>query len=205
MLFHVVRFLSYAFCLIYFRIEFHGTEHVPSEGPLIVAPNHESYFDPIWVSIPFNRPLRYMTWDRMFSVPVLGTVMRAFGAFPVNLKIGDRGALRLSLEHLRSGGGLVIFPEGSRTRTGDLQPFKQGVIRLALESGAPIVPVTIIGGFRALGPHHRFPRPVKVTIVYHAPIELAMPADRKDLKPYLYAKSDELRGVVSSAIAARTS
>ena len=141
-----------------------------------------------------------MAWDRMFRVPVLGTVMRAFGAFPVNLKIGDRGALRLSLEHLKAGGALVIFPEGSRTRSGQLQPFKQGVIRLALESGAPIVPVTIIGGYRALAPHHRFPRPVKVKIVYHEPLRLALPDERKELKPYLYAKSDELRSVVSSAL-----
>lgn len=200
MLFHIVRFLSYTFSLAYFRIEFEGTEHVPSEGPVIIAPNHESYFDPIWVSLPFNRPLRYMTWDRMFKVPILGTVMRAFGAFPVNVKTGDRGALKLSLEHLKSGGGLVIFPEGSRTRDGDIQPFKQGVIRLALETGAPIVPVTIIGGYRALAPHHRFPRPVKVKVVYHEPLELAIPPERKDLKPYLYAKSDELRSVVSSAL-----
>ena len=202
MLFHIVRFLSYTFCLIYFRIGFHGTSKVPLEGPVIIAPNHESYFDPIWVSLPMPCPMRYMTWDRMFKVPILGTVMRAFGAFPVNVKIGDRGALRLSLEHLKSGGGLVIFPEGSRTRTGDIQPFKHGVIRLALESGAPIVPVTIIGGYRALGPHHRFPRPVKVTIVYHQPMRLEMPADRKDLKPYLYEKSDELRAVVNSSLLA---
>ncbi len=107
----------------------------------------------------------------MFRIPLLGPLLRAFGAFPVNVKIGDRGALRLSLEHLQQGGALMIFPEGSRTRTGEMLPFKHGMIRLALESGAPIIPVTIVGGYRALSPQMRFPRPTKVKVYYHVPME----------------------------------
>ena len=167
MLFELLRLTIYAICRCYFRIEFRGAEVVPTEGPVIIAPDHVSYLDPIWVSLPVGRRLRYMTWDRMFTVPVLGPLMRAFGAFPVKVETGDRAALRLSLTHLRSGGALMVFPEGSRSRTGGTQPFKPGVIRLALDTRAPIVPVTIIGGYRAFSPWYRFPRPRKVSVIFH--------------------------------------
>jgi 1-acyl-sn-glycerol-3-phosphate acyltransferase len=128
---------------------------------LILAPNHASYFDPIWVSIPIARQLRYMTWEKFFGFPWLAPILRKLGAFPVKVEVGDRGAIRHSIEHLKAGGGLMIFPEGARTRTGEMTRFKPGVIQLALESGASIVPVTIVGGYRAFSPSHRFPRPTK--------------------------------------------
>src|SRR5262245_9798910 len=157
---------------LYFRIEFEGAGRVPKEGAMILAPNHVSYCDPFWVSIPFHRPLAYMTWDKLMRLPLLGRLGKAYGAFPVNIEKGDRAALRHSLRQLKSGGGLGIFPEGGRTRTGRLMPFKAGVIRLALETDAPIVPVTIIGGYQAFSPHYIFPRPYKVRIIYHEPIKL---------------------------------
>jgi 1-acyl-sn-glycerol-3-phosphate acyltransferase len=194
------RWLMLALCKLYFRVEFAGAGHVPRTGPIIVAPNHVSYLDPIWVSLPIKRPLRYMTWDRMFNVPLLGPLMRAYGAFPVNVDKGDRAALKHSLLHLHAGGGLVIFPEGGRTRSGELLPFKPGVIRLALHAQVPIVPVTIIGGYRAFSPHHRFPRPYKLKIVYHAPVTLQPPADEAQLKEYMREQAEQLQKIVASAL-----
>jgi len=198
--YHLLRFTVHSICLLYFRIEFHGSERVPLEGPVILAPNHASYLDPIWVSIPVRRRLRYMTWDRMFKIPLLSPLMRAFGAFPVNVKIGDRGALRLSLEHLQQGGALMIFPEGSRTRTGDMLPFKHGVIRLALESGAPIVPVTIVGGYKALSPQMRFPRPAKVKVFYHSPLRLVLPEQHSEFKSYMRTQASDIERLVGSQL-----
>lgn len=196
--YHLLRYVVHAVCRVYFRIEFHGAERVPREGPVILAPNHASYADPILVSIPVARRLRYMAWDKMFAVPVLGWLMRAFGAFPVNIEAGDRGALRRSLEHLRAGGALMIFPEGSRTRDGRPMTFKPGVVRLALDTGAPIVPVTIIGAFQAYSPHQTFPRPGKLKLYYHEPIRLAPPAgaDKETLKAYLYQQAAGLQEIV---------
>ena len=195
-LFTLSRLLVLSICRLYFRIEFEGAHRVPESGAMILAPNHVSYLDPLWVSIPVRRPLRYMTWDRMTRLPLLGPLMRAYGAFPVNVERGDRGALRASLEQLRAGGGLVIFPEGARTRTGRLQPFKPGVVRLAHDGGVPIVPVTILGGYRAFAPHHFFPRPCKVRIIYHDPIHLDPAATKEDL----HQQACRLYAVVASAL-----
>jgi 1-acyl-sn-glycerol-3-phosphate acyltransferase len=165
---------------------------------VIIAPNHASYLDPIWVSLPLRRKLRYMTWERMFRVPILGPLMRAFGAFPVRVELGDRGAIRHSMEHLRSGGALMIFPEGARTRTGQMMPFKPGVIQLALLTGAPIIPVTIIGGYRVLSPWHRIPRPLKVKLYYHEPLQVRPGSGEPGTKEYLHEQAAVLRSIVAT-------
>ncbi len=201
-LFKLTRLIIYAICRLYFRIEFKGVENVPQEGAMIVAPNHVSYFDPFWVSIPIKRPLRYMTWDKVTQWPLAGILLRAYGAFPVNINSssGDRVALRHSLEHLRAGGGLMIFPEGARTRRGRITPFKPGVIRLAIDTEVPIVPVTVVGGYQAFPPHHRLPRPSKVTIIYHKPIKMEPPVDKLGLKNYMLEQADKLQSIVASAL-----
>jgi 1-acyl-sn-glycerol-3-phosphate acyltransferase len=199
--FRLVRWAVSVFCRLYFRIEFRGLEQVPREGPLIVAPNHASYFDPFWVSIPFPRQLRYLTWDRVFTVPLLGRMVRALGGFPIKLDSGDRAALRQALRHLRGGGALMVFPEGGRTRTGEGLAFKPGVIRLALDAPAPILPVTIIGGFQAFSALHRVPRPHKVIVVYHPPLQLSPPAADAEVKDYLRRQAEHLQQIVAAASA----
>ncbi len=202
LLFQITRLITWIFCRLYFRISFHGVENVPREGPVILSPNHASFIDPIWVSIPLNRPMRYMTWDRFVYMPVLGWLIRIYGGFPIKLQSGDRAALREALRQLRAGGPLVIFPEGGRTRTGSTMPFKPGFIRLALDAQAPIVPVTISGAYAAFSPHHRFPRPRKVSITYHPPIHLTPPDDADELKNYLQQQSARINQIVAAELPA---
>jgi 1-acyl-sn-glycerol-3-phosphate acyltransferase len=199
-IFVLSRWLVMAVFKTYFRIEASGTENVPTQGPVILAPNHVSYLDPLWVSVSIKRPLRYMTWDKMTRLPLLGTLMQAYGAFPVNLEKGDRQALKFSLTHLKSGGGLVIFPEGARTRTGKTLPFKPGVVKLALDTQTPVVPVTIIGGYRAFSPYHFFPRPYKVKIIYHEPRNLALPDDETQAKSFMQSEAERLQKIVDAAL-----
>src|SRR5215216_7699768 len=112
----VLRPFARWLCRLWFKAEFHGAENIPAEGACIIAPNHVSYGDPIWITIPVYRRVYYMAWDKPFDIPVLGFIMRAFGAFPVNLEsTADASAQRSSLEVFARGGALVIFPEAGRT------------------------------------------------------------------------------------------
>ena len=100
-LFRIVRLLASLISHLYFRVEYQGVENIPTSGPFLMTPNHVSYFDPIWISVPVRRPIRYMTWDVMTRKPVIGPLMRAFGSFPVNIERADRQALRTAADQLR--------------------------------------------------------------------------------------------------------
>jgi 1-acyl-sn-glycerol-3-phosphate acyltransferase len=171
----VVRPAVWGLARLLFRIRFAGVEHVPRAGPVVLAPNHVSYMDPVLLTIPIHRPLHYMTLDVFFGVPGLGALIRWFRAFPVREHEIDRPAIRTAMRILRDGDALVVFPEGGRSPDGRLLPFHPGAFRLALQADAPVVPVTIAGAHAAWPAHRRFPRPGRITITYHPPLS------RKDL------------------------
>lgn len=165
-----------------FRIRFVGAEHVSMTGPVVITPNHVSFMDPILVTIPIHRTLHYMALEPFFRIRGLGALMRWARAFPVQEGEVDSPAVRRALRVLRQGEPLVIFPEGGRSPDGRLQAFRPGAFRLALATGAPVVPVTIAGAFEAWPTGRRLPRPGRITITYHAPVgeaDLPPAADRK--------------------------
>lgn len=191
-------------CRLWFKAEFHGAENIPPEGACIITPNHISYGDPIWITIPIYRRVYYMAWDKPFEIPVLGWLMRAFGAFPVSLETTtDTSAQKDALEVLSKGRALVIFPEGGRTRTGKLMPFKMGAFRFALVHGIPIVPVSIKGAEKIWPVGKAFPRPGKLVITYHPPIHverIAEGASRLELKEKARALARKTHDIVASAL-----
>ncbi len=154
---------------IFFRIEHFGMENIPDEGPLILAANHVTYFDPPWISVRIYRTVRIMTWDRLF-IPPAGWILRWLGAFPVSLSNPESSSYRSALNILQNGEALMIFPEGGRSPDGSLMPFKTGAARLALRTGAAIVPVAVQGGERVWSKEMFLPRPAKVQIHYLPPI-----------------------------------
>lgn len=196
--------LVWWFCRVVFKIEFHGVENIPLEGPCIITPNHITYADPIWITIPMPRRIYYMAWNKPFQIPVLGLLMRVFGAFPVNLDVAaDASAQREAIELLRKGRALVMFPEGGRTRTGKLMPFKMGAFRMALTHGIPIVPVTIRGAENIWPVGQMLPRPGKLTITYHPPIEverLNAETSRLELKESARRLARRTHDVVAGAL-----
>lgn len=174
-----VRPVAYALVEAVFRVVFTydcvGEEHVPPTGPAVVAANHPSYLDPILLSLQVARPIRFMAYHALFKVPVLSSLLRVFGAFPVDTRPGQgRVAYTRAKELVQSGEVVGIFPEGRRSRTGWMETsLREGAARLAFETGAPLVPATITGAFRAW-PHFRaLPMPARVRVRFHAPIDPA--------------------------------
>lgn len=162
------------FFAIYHDIRVQGAEHVPAAGPAIIAANHPTYLDPAFLMVGIARPVRFMAWERPFRVPLLGTLLRAYGAIPVDMKRPGRASFEAAVRVLRAGEVFGIFPEGGRTKGGDqMNPFKSGVARLALMTGAPIVPATILGGRRVWRRGERLPKPGPIEVVFHPPIRVA--------------------------------
>jgi len=158
---------------ILFSVEYYGLGNVPEAGAVIIAGNHPSYLDPLLVMVPIRRVIRYMAWDALFKVPVLGQVIRLLGAFPVDIRRGKgESAFREAKRILEEGNALGIFPEGQRSERGPMGELRTGVARLAIETGAPIVPVTIGGASRAWPKHRLLPKPARIIVRFHPPVRL---------------------------------
>ncbi len=127
------------------KFEVVGREHVPMDGPLVLASNHLNNADPPMIALAIPRHPTYMAKREMIRWPILGPAFRIFGAFPVRRGQVDRAAMRAASEVLERGGMLVMFPEGTRSRTGGLTRGHSGTALIALRAGAPVLPVAITG------------------------------------------------------------
>lgn len=142
----LIRLPLQLFFLIYLRMARLGGDHIPKQGPAIIAANHRSFFDPFVIGMMVRRPMYYVAKRELFEIhPVISWLLSALGAFPVDRGRGDRDTIATARQLLARGELVLIFPEGTRTRPGPLGAAKRGVGRLALETGAPVVPVAIIG------------------------------------------------------------
>ena len=142
----VVRLVLTPLFLTYLRMKRTGREHIPAEGPVILASNHRSFFDPFIIGTMTRRPVYYVAKKELFAYSrLLGWVLNALGAFPVDRGAGDQDSIDTAEAILNRGDIVLMFPEGTRTRPGSLGKPRRGVGRLALETGAPVVPIAIIG------------------------------------------------------------
>ena len=176
----LARPVVWGFARLYFRIRFHGVEHVPRTGPLLLLANHVSYADPVLVTIPIRRPIHYLAWKRLFHVPLLGPLIRWLRAFPINIDEPDPQAVRTVIRLLKAGEAVLIFPEGSRSADGRVQPLQRGAIRLALRLGVPVCLVSIAGAFEAWPLTRRFPRPGRVRVTYYPPFTPSLKGEAED-------------------------
>jgi len=166
---------------LYFRVDKLGREHIPADGPAILASNHRSFFDPWVIGTMARRPIFYVAKSELFRNRFVAWFISALGAFPVERGAGDQDTIRTAKELLARGEIVLIFPEGTRTRPGPLGKPKRGVARLALETGVPVIPVAIIGTedvrkgvfLRPRKLRVRAGAPIPVPRVEHASPELA--------------------------------
>jgi 1-acyl-sn-glycerol-3-phosphate acyltransferase len=165
-----VRILVSLPTLLIYRVRAIGVENVPKTGPLILAPNHFSQMDHFFIGLYLRRKVRFMAKSQMFGPPVLTYIYKHGGVFPVRRGHRDEEAIQTALTILGQGEMLLVYAEGGRSRSGELGEVKPGIGRIALESGAPVVPVAIQGSERVRR-WKRFSFP-KVTVQFGEPIEL---------------------------------
>ena len=154
----------------YFRWRVFNPERVPLTGPVILAANHASFIDPPLVGSGLKREINYLARESLFRFPVVGAVLRAVNSVPVDRDGGGAAGLKAILGRLLAGGGIILFPEGTRTRDGRLQPARSGIGLAVIKSEAPVVPVRVFGTFEAYGRHLKFPHPHPIAVKYGQPI-----------------------------------
>lgn len=154
---------------LYFRFRCHGGEHVPREGPLVLVCNHQSNLDPLMVGVACPRQLSYLARDTLFVGPI-GWLIRSFDAIPIDREGTGLAGLRNTLGRLKKGDAVLMFPEGTRTADGNLQPIKPGFIPLVRRSGAAIIPVALDGAFRSMPRGVKWPRPVRIALRFGLPV-----------------------------------
>jgi 1-acyl-sn-glycerol-3-phosphate acyltransferase len=154
----------------YFGWRVYHPERVPMAGPVILASNHASFVDPPLVGAGLARPLNYLARENLFRFPVLGWVLRQWQVVPVDREGGGARGLKAILDRLLAGGAILLFPEGTRSTDGKLQPARSGIGLTVIKSTAPVVPVRVFGTFQAYNRYMRFPRPRRVAVKYGQPL-----------------------------------
>ena len=167
-----VRILVSLPTLVLWRVRAIGVENVPRSGPLILAPNHFSQMDHFFIGLYLRRKVRFMAKSQIFGPPVLTYVFKHGGVFPVRRGHHDEEAFKTAYTLLAQAEMLLVYAEGGRSRSGELGEPKAGIGRLALESGATVVPVAIQGS-DSVRRWKRFTFP-KVTVQYGEPVSFAV-------------------------------
>ena len=157
----------------FYRLRVEGREHWPTNTGGLVCSNHQSFFDPPLIGMTCSRQMSYLARDTLFKVPILKQVMTFLDVIPIDREGSGLSGLKETLKRLRAGELVLIFPEGTRSRTSELLPFKKGGFIMAIKAQAPIVPVAISGGRDAMRKGSWFVRPVMCRIRIGEPIPTA--------------------------------
>ncbi len=196
MIYRIVWSLCGLVFQVLLRRRIRGTHHVPRRGAVILASNHISNLDPPMVATSIWRPAAFMAKEELFENKFFGWFIRQLHAFPVKRGSGDRAALKKSLEILDSGWPLVMFPEGTRSETGEMKEPEMGVAMIAYRTGVPVVPVYIHGTNR-VWPKGGGIKLAQVGIVYGEPMVFTVPegqkAGRDDYERAAHRIMDEIR------------
>ena len=187
-LYDLAKYTFWGFFGTVWRMRVYGGENMPKTGPVIVACNHVSYFDPPVLGTASPRRISYMAKEELFHVPVLGPLIRAVGAYPVDRSGSATAAVKRSVEVLRQGGVIGIFPEGGRNVTGSAE-VRGGVALLASLGKAPVVPARLVGtsGGKRLE---------QFRVYFGAP--LSLPQDRKASREEMANFTDRVMRAIRS-------
>jgi 1-acyl-sn-glycerol-3-phosphate acyltransferase len=173
------------------------------QGGLLVASNHQSFFDPVLIGMAMPRRICYLARQTLFDAPGFGPLIRSLGARPVRRGAVDAEAVRTVIRLLRAGEALLMFPEGTRTQDGGFGRFSPGAAALAARCGVPVLPVCIEGAFRGWPRTRLAPRASPIAVAFGEPMASAgRTAD--ELTEQLLEQLVEMRGFLRERLAWRT-
>ncbi|MGD1277660.1 MAG: lysophospholipid acyltransferase family protein [Tepidisphaeraceae bacterium] len=182
-----------------FDLRTYGRGNVPAAGGVLLVANHQSYLDPMLIAVHLRRPVSFMARSGLFSNPMFSWLIRNLHAFPVRQGQGDVGAVKEAIHRLREGYILNIYPEGSRTETGEIGPMEKGVALVIRRAGVPVVPVAIDGSFQAWPKGRILFRPHPIRVLYGPAMDLS----RLSAEDILSRLDAALRGLLSQLQARR--
>ena len=170
-----------------------GSANCPKTGPLIIAPNHTSFLDPLIAGFAVPRPLNFMARNSLFRNRIFGNILRSMNAFPLKREGVDVGAMRLAIDKLCHDKAVLIFPEGTRSKDGNLGTPRAGIGLLAASSGANILPCYIKGSREALPKGAIFPRFKKITVYVGKPLKIDKNKSEKEY--YMQIAEDTMAAI----------
>lgn len=166
----IIQQICQLWFVIWFRFRAYGFENLPPGGALLLV-NHQSFLDPLFVGVGLRRPISYLARDTLFRVPVVGWILRNTYVMPISRESAGTESLRESIRRLEHGFLVGIFPEGTRSRTGELGEFKPGFLVLLRRAGVPVIPVAVAGAYEAFPRGAIIPRPKRARVVYGPPLD----------------------------------
>lgn len=173
------RLLQIGAVLIY-RVRYSGLENIPATGGVLVVSNHQSHFDPPLIGVGCPRQMNYVARETLFASRPFGWLLRSVGAIPIDRDGLGLSGIKQSLKLLKNGAMVVIFPEGTRTRDGELGKFRPGFTTLAARSNACILPAAIDGAYQAWPRTQKYPGFGRIRVHYGKPIPHAEIAGRDE-------------------------
>jgi len=188
----------------YFRWRVIGAEHVPKTGGVILAANHASYLDPPLVGAGLHRDINYLARQSLFRFPLIGRLLVSWNSVPVDRDGGGARGLKNILDRLLGGAGIILFPEGTRSCDGKLQPARPGIGLTVAKSDAPVVPVRVIGSHEAWGRNQKLPLPKRITVKYGEPMRFeklraeARECSKDRLKEIYQQIADEIMAAIAA-------
>jgi 1-acyl-sn-glycerol-3-phosphate acyltransferase len=201
--YRVVQAVFRLFFVVYNRLDVRGKERIPRGGTVIVASNHASNIDPPLIGCVYPGRIRYLAKDSLFKIPLLGFLIRTLGGIPVSREDSQRAGavMKLLLGRLRGGETLLMFPEGTRSRDGEMKPLEGGVALLSVKSGAPVLPMFVHGSHRVCPPGSKFPAPFKLILSISDPIspDLGIEDERERRAALMRSLEDALRALAAEA------
>jgi 1-acyl-sn-glycerol-3-phosphate acyltransferase len=191
------QFLMQLVFAVVLRFRARGLEHVPKTGGGLVLINHQSSLDPLLAGVALARPISYVARDSLFSLPMIGWVLRNTYVLPINREAASSRLIKAMVRRLDHGFLVGMFPEGTRSRDGEVGEIKPGFIAMIRRSNVPIYPVGIAGARDAMPRGVLIPRFRPVRVVYGEPLS------PEEIKPYLgHGREQELVALVRERIVA---